>query len=444
MNAIKQIKQLIQFLTIGVWRIRARKLSTTRWFWITQLRIILLAVRRFGEDQCQLRASALTFYSLLSIVPVLAMAFGIAQGFGFEEILEKQLLDKLPGQQDAINHVIIFSRSLLKTTQGGVIAGAGVIFLFLTVVRVLENIEQSFNEIWGIKKPRGFARKLSDYLAMILICPIVWLAASSLTVLLVSKVKVILSQLSFLGLFSNLILFVLALLPSFVMWLLLTFIYIFMPNTKVNFRSAFLGGLLAGTIYQCVQLFYISFQLNISNFGAVYGSFAAIPLFLLWLLTSWLVVLFGAEVSFAEQHVNMYEFEPDSSKVSFAFKELIVLAVTQACVKKFDLVQGPLNADTIANELEMPTRLVNEIIFNLTRAGVLIEVKVGPNESLAYHPARNINDLTIQQVLNLFKHAGTDNIPVIESKEIHRIKKSLEALNKAAQHSPDNLLLKDI
>ncbi len=438
------IKNLIQFLNIDIWRIRTRKLPKSHSFLINQLRIFLLAFHGFNEDKCQLRASALTFYSLLSIVPVLAMAFGISKGFGLDQLLQKQILAKMPGQEQVVGQMIGYANIFLENTKGGIIAGVGVALLFWTVIKVLGNIEESFNEIWGVKKQRSLSRKFSDYLSIMLICPILLVTSSSLTVLVTSQVKFVLSQLSFLGPVSAVILYVMQILPYGVMWVLFTFIYIFMPNTKVNFRSGLIGGIVGGTIYQVVQWIYITFQVGVSSYGAIYGSFAALPLFLVWLQISWLIVLFGAEISFAEQNVDTYEFEPDSLKASAAFKKLAALSIAHVCVKKFDRAQIPLTGNEIAHELEMPIRLVSLMLFELTEAGVLSEVKPEDGKSPSYQPARDIADLTIQSVVDLMDKKGMDNIPFAHTQEINTIRQSLESMNQALNSSPVNLALKDI
>ena len=193
------IKKLIDFIKTDIWRLSLRKLSRRKSFIIKQLRIVLLAFRGFDEDKCQLRASALTFYSLLSIVPVVAMAFGIAKGFGFEKVLEQQLLTKLPGQEEVLQQVIAFANSFLETVRGGVIAGIGVLLLFWTVVKVLGNIEKSFNDIWGIKEARSFGRKLSDYLSIMVVCPIFVILSSSITVFIATQLTLIIDKISLLG-----------------------------------------------------------------------------------------------------------------------------------------------------------------------------------------------------------------------------------------------------
>ncbi|HQP12356.1 MAG TPA: YihY/virulence factor BrkB family protein, partial [Candidatus Omnitrophota bacterium] len=331
------IRHLIQFLKVDIWRIRMHKLSRTKSFWLKQLRIMLLAFRGFDEDKCQLRASALTYYSLLSIVPLVAMAFGIAKGFGIEKILEKQLYEKLAGQEEVVERIISFSQTLLETTKGGVIAGVGVAILFWTVIKVLGNIESSFNDIWGIRKSRTWGRKFSDYLSIMLICPLLLIMSSSITVLVTSQVKLVVEKISFLGVLSPAIFMILSLLPYCVIWVLFTYIYIFMPNTSVSFKSGLFGGMIAGTIYQIVQWIYINFQVGVAKYGAVYGSFAALPLFLVWLQMSWIIVLFGAEISFAEQNVETYELEPDCLKASHTYKRLLALRIVQLSVKRFCL-----------------------------------------------------------------------------------------------------------
>jgi len=434
----------IQFLKTDIWRIRSSTLSSKKFFWIRQLRIILLSIRGFDEDKCQLRASSLTFYSLLSVVPVVAMAFGIAKGFGFERLLEKQLLEKMPGQEEVVAQVIGFAHSFLQNTQGGLIAGIGIAILFWTVIKVLGNIEESFNGIWGIVKARSFGRKFSDYMSIMLVCPILFIMSSSVTVVITSQVTLLIEKLAFLGPVGSWIITSLRILPYAVIWVMFTFIYIFMPNTKVNFKSGLFAGIIAGTVYQIVQWVYITFQLGASKFGAIYGSFAALPLFLVWLQISWLIVLFGAEISFAEQNVDTYEFESDSLKASNGFKKVLALNITYVCVKNFQNGDKPPTAVQLSHDLEIPIRLVHQVIFELTESGILSEVKVGDSQIAAYQPARDIDDLTIQKVLDRLDQRGIDNIPVAHTKSFQRIKDSLTLFHEALSSSPANILLKDM
>ncbi|MBF0483122.1 MAG: YihY/virulence factor BrkB family protein [Candidatus Omnitrophica bacterium] len=438
------VKQVIDFLARDIWRIHTKKLPRRKSFLIKQLRVIVLAVREFRGNKCQLNASALTFYSLLSIVPVVAMAFGIAKGFGFDQLFEKQLLMKFPGQEQTLTQIIGFANNLLADTQGGIVAGVGVIVLFWTVIKVLNSIETSFNDIWGIKKDRSFSRKVSDYLSIMLICPFFIIASSGVTVFVSTQVELIVQKLAFLGSVGSLILLSLHLLPYVIMWILFTFIYIFMPNTKVNLSSGVIGGIVAGTIYQVVQVIYIKFQVGVGNANAIYGSFAALPLFLIWLQLSWRIVLFGTEVSFAHQNVDTYEFEHDCLNVSHNFKRMLTLQITTILVKRFASGDSPLTAREISDQLDIPIRLVEDILFELTAAGILSETKNATEKQSSYQPGRDINQLTIYFVNDTLDKRGTGNIPVAQTAELAKIKESLKDFEAQILQCSGNLLLKDI
>lgn len=443
-NPDSPVSKFIRFLQTDIWRIRASTLSKQKSFWIRQLRIFLLAIRGFAEDKCQLRASALTFFSLLSIVPVVAMAFGVAKGFGFEEMLEKKLMTQLQGQEEVATRIIGFAQSFLENTKGGIIAGIGIAILFWTVIKVLGNIENSFNDIWGIKKARTFGRKFSDYLSIMLVCPILFIMSSSVTVVITSQVTLIVEKLAFLGPVGTLIITSLQILPYAVIWVMFTFIYVFMPNTKVNFRSGLMAGIVAGTIYQVVQWAYIAFQIGVSKYGAIYGSFAALPLFLIWLQMSWLIVLLGAEISFAEQNVDTYEFEADSLKVSYSFKKLLALNITHVCVKNFHEGGTPPTAEQLSHDLEIPIRLVHQVVFELTEAGVLSEVKLNGTQEIGYHPSRDIGDLTIQNVIGRLDHRGIDEIPIAETDILKVFKDAMDRFDETLTASTKNELIKNI
>jgi len=438
------IGKITSFIKEDIWRIRLKHTSRKRSFFIRILRVVLLALRGFNEDKCTLRASALTFYSLLSIVPVFAMAFGIAKGFGLEKLLEKQLLDKIPVQNEVATNIVNFSRSLLENTKGGLIAGVGVALLFWTVIKVLGNIEQSFNDIWGIKKMRAIGRRFTDYLSVMLICPILLIASSSATVFLSAQARLITQKITLLGALSPVIHLFLGLLPYTVMWIVFTFIYIFIPNTKVNFKSALLAGVVAGTTYQIMQWVYVNFQVGVAKFNAIYGSFAALPLFLVWLHLSWKIVLFGAEVSFAHQNVDTYEFEPDCLNVSRSFKNLVALRIVNQLAKNFSKAARPMTAQELSHELEVPVRLVRDIIFELAETNILIAVTENENRAPAYQPAVDINFLTIKYVVDKLEGRGTHDIPVAKTRELDKIVDSLQSFSKTIEKSSANLLLKDI
>ncbi len=438
------LSKIINYIKNDIWRIRLQDHPRKKIFFIKQLRVVILALRGFYEDKCSLRASALTFYSLLSIVPVVALVFGIAKGFGSDKSLEKQLLEKFPGQEEVLMQVMEFARSLLEQTKGGMVAGIGLAVLFWIVIKLLSNIEHSFNDIWGIKESRSTVRKITDYISIMLICPVLIIVSSGITVFMVTQITLITERFAFLGFFSPLIFFLFKLLPYCVICGVFTFIYIFMPNTKVKFLSGIIAGVIAGTTYQAAQWIYISSQIGVAQYNAIYGSFAALPLFLVWLQISWLIVLFGAEISFALQNIDTYEFEPDCSRVSSSFKKLLSLQTTHLLVRNFSDGHKPLTANQISHTLGMPIRLVHQILYDLVGCGVAAETKTEEDKEFAYHPARTINVLTIKYVIDALEQKGTDNIPVAQTEELKTLSETLQTFNDTIEKSSANKLLKDI
>jgi len=445
MNSVGKIySKVVGFIKQDVWRIRRTNLPPGKSFFLTLLRVVILSIRRFDEDKCQLRASALTFYSLISIVPVAAMAFGVAKGFGFEKMLEAQLRAKLAGQEEILNNVIRFSNSLLESTKGGLLAGIGLIVLFWAVIKMLGQIESSLNDIWGVKEQRSLGRKFGDYLSLMLVCPVLIILSSSATVFVVTQVTRLLERLTILGAFGPIVLFLLQLLPYCLLWGLFTFLYIFMPNTKVRFGTALLAGIITGTTFEILQWVYVTFQVGTAKHNVIYGSFAAFPLFLVWLQLSWLIVLYGAELSFALQNVDTYEFEPDALHVSRRLKTLLSLQITQRLVGNFARGEAPMTARQLSHELEIPIRLVNDILFELTRSNILSGTDVESGAERGFQPASDIHALTIQHVVDAMELRGIDTIPFARTPEFSTLAEAVETFRETIEHLPANRLLKDI
>ena len=438
------IPKAIGFIRRDIWRIRRTNLPPGKSFFLQLLRVLILSIRGFDEDKCQLRASAITFYSLISVVPVAAMAFGIAKGFGFEKMLEAQLRSKLAGHEEILDKVIQFSHSLLESTKGGLLAGIGLIVLFWSVIKVLGQIEDSLNDIWGIKERRSLGRKFADYLSLMLICPILIILSSSVTIFITTQITLILEKITFLGAFSSAVLFLVELLPYVLLWGLFTFLYIFMPNTKVRFGSGLLAGIITGTIFQIVQWAYIAFQIGATQYNAIYGSFAAFPLFLVWLQISWLIVLFGAELSFAHQNVDTYEFEPDALQASHRLKKLLSLQIAQHVIRNFARGGNPSTAPQISHKLEIPIRLVNEILFTLVKSGIFSTCGAEEEGERGFQPARDIHHLTIHSVIEAIELCGINTIPFAHTPEFSTLSETVATFEKAIEHLPENRLLKDV
>lgn len=438
------VAKITRYLNIDIWNISLRNVSGFKFFYITFLRAVVLTAKGFQEKQCSPKASALTFYTLLSIVPLAAMIFAIAKGFGLEAMLQRQLMESLQGQEEVITWIISFSHALIENTKGGLIAGIGIALLFWTVIKLLGNIENAFNQIWGISKSRSLSRKFSDYLSAIFICPVLFIMAGSITVAITAQVGLIAEKLALLKTFAPLISFALKVLPYCVIWILFSFLYVFMPNTKVNLRCGIIGGITAGTIYQIVQWIYIKFQIGISGYNAVYGGFAALPLFLAWLNTSWTIVFLGAVISFVLQNLHIYEFDPACLEASHACKRLLSLRIVQMIVKHFQNGEQPLTADALAEKLQLPMRLLRVMLHELTACGILHEMLLEDDASVAYQPGRSVETLTIGFVVDALDRHGSNTVHVAPSAELEEITRRLEAFNNLLANSPENKCLKDM
>jgi membrane protein len=433
-----------KFVTKDIWRIQHKDYNQKKSFYIRLLQIILLAYRKFREDNVQLRASALTFYTMLSIVPVVAMGFGIAKGFGFERFLREELIKKLQGQEEVMNWVITFADKMLEHTKGGLIAGVGLGLLFWAIMKVFGNIESSFNAIWQVKKSRGYIRKFSDYLSLMLIAPLMIILSSSITVFITTQVKTITAQISIIGLFSPAIFFLIKLIPYVIIWLLFSFIFIIMPNTKVNWKSGLIAGLISGTIFQVIQWLYIKFQVRVSNYNAIYGSFAALPLFLIWLQLSWLIVLLGAEIAFAKQNVQNFVLKADMLDISITKKKILSLLIARLVIKRFAMGQDPPKTLEIADELHIPIDLVKELSEKLVSSRIFFEVCTIFPDVKAYVPAMDINSITIHLVTFRLENRGDDDIKLPDSIELNKITDYNQLINKSVVSMRENILVKDL
>lgn len=444
-------KEIEEFFKEKLWRIAVEKKSGRQRLWIRLLRIITLALRGFKEDKISLRASALTVYSLLAVVPVVAMAFGIAKGFGMSKYieqlktqLEERFLANVESQQEIINRIFEFANSFLENTKGGLIAGIGLIVLLWSVLKVFSNIESSFNAVWHIRKSRSWFRKFSDYFSLMLIAPIIAILSSSASVFITTQIERITEEVELLGFISPFIFFLVKLIPYVLIWFLFTFLYMFMPNTKVKFRSALIGGIVAGTVFVFIQWVYIHFQVGVSRYNAIYGSFAALPLFIIWLQLSWLIVLLGAEISFADQNLENYEFESDVDNISLYGKKTMALIITQLLVKNFTRAADPLTAEQISHKLKIPIRLVRVILFDLVESRILSEI-ISPNtKERAYQPAQDVDNLSITYVLKSLEHLGKDKILSIQGNEQEKIKQIVDNHWINMEKAEGSTLLKNI
>jgi membrane protein len=428
----------MKFIRVDIWRIRLDGLPRPKSSFIHGFRIILLAFAKYAKDQCLLRASSLTYYALLSVVPMAAMAFGIAKGFGFEKLLKKEFMEKFPGQDSLSEHIIRFSDSLLANTHSGMIAGIGLIVLFWTIAKVLMNIENSFNVIWEIKKSRSFGRKFTQYLTIIILCPVLIFLASSVNVFIRSQVVSITGKIPLPGMINEQIFSLLKLIPFGLIWLLFTITYYTLPVARIKLGSALIAGIIAGTIFQLVQGTYIHFQIGVAQYNAIYGSFAALPLFIIWLHFSWMIVLFGAELSYAIQHGAAYEFEPDRLCLSLFQQKLFSLQIAWLLTKRFANGETPYTHEEIAKSLKLPIRLVRQMTGKLIESGLFATTLLHEGGKSGIQPARDIRHFTVQFIIEALEHNGTVFLPEGQTDELNTLAQTLKTFGQAMEQSAAN------
>jgi membrane protein len=438
------LKRWMRFLRRDLWLLNLDDQPRNRSFFLRQLRIIVLAIRGFYEDRVSLHASALSLFSALSVVPILALAFGIAKGFGLEEAMRTEIQGAFEANPEIANFLIDFATTALSNTKGGLIAGIGVLFLLFTVMRVLNNIETSFNEIWQIKKPRSLFRKFSDYLTIILVAPILIIVSSSMTVFISSNVVKLINNFAFLEFIAPLVEGSLNYLPYLIVWLVFTLLYLIMPNTKVKLLPALIAGILAGTAFQLFEEAYIYFQVEVSTYNAIYGSFAAIPLFIIWMQTSWLVVLFGAELSFAHQNVRSYQYEAGALEVNQRQQRLLIVMMLKKFIDQIHDHQEPISAPQMSNEFQAPIRLIRSLLAKLEAVGYIREVvtKSDSKEGL-YQLSVEAEELSMYEVITTLEKKG-NTFPLKETQLAKKADEVLEKIKGDLKKSPHNILIRDL
>lgn len=428
-----------------VWYTQLSKLTKRRTFLLRQIRIICIAVKGFVRDNVQIQASALTLNTLLSVIPVAAIVFAIAKGFGLERNLEEILTRELSSHQEILQWLLDFAQNALNETRGGYLAGVGAVILIWSVVSLLNNIENSFNHIWQVSNSRSWGRKLTDYLTIVLITPVLMVLSGSITVFVGTTMTDFISSSSMLGWLKPVVGFLIKSTPYVLTWVVLTIIFMVLPNTKVKFMPALVAGIIAGTFFKLLQWLYIDMQMGITKLSAIYGSFAAIPLFIIWLQASWLVILLGAELSFANQNVSQYEQEAQALNVSSFQKRSLTLMLMHRIVANFAQGLKPISAGELAQYFELPIRLVRDILKDLHDINLISIVHAEDEEKEnLYQPALDINKITVGSVITKLDRFGSEHRIEIKDKEYNTIVGLMKKAEKMIGKSDLNILIKDI
>lgn len=436
--------RLIRFLTYDIWHIRLSDLSRAKGFGLRQLKTLLIAGQGYREDHCGLRASALTFYTALSAVPILALVLAIARGFQLDTMLEREVINRLPNYEAVLSQIFLFAYRLLENSKGNLVAGLGVLILLWTVPRVLANVEQSFNDIWEVPSGRNLFRRLSDYLAMLLFGSLCLVLAGGLTLYSSTQLPEILRQYGVWKFTSPMVTGFVRLLPYLLMWFLFTMLYLVAPHTKVRFLSALVGGVVAGTAFQAMQWLYLQAQVGVANYDAVYGSVAALPLFVTWIQTSWMIVLFGSELSYAVQHATGFYPKAIERTISVRHRRLLAVLTATTIVKAIASSQKPPTESAIAEQTGIPLGLVRKLLDELAAAGVLVLSTEGKIDDRLFYPAKSLEDLTVQRVIGDLDGVGSTVVPVAPSVSWAGINRACDEFERQLAGSPANRLLEEM
>lgn len=435
----QQFKSLLQFVNIDIWRVSESELGNFRRRLYNAIKTFTISIRRFDEDELQTKSSALTYSTLLAIVPILALLFAIANGLGFKTLIENQLMDYFPGQKKILEKGLVFASSYLENTKSGVFVGIGVIMLIWAVIVLISHIENAFNDIWQIKKCRTYYRKFTDYLSLFIILPILMITSSGLSIFITT----ILESLKYLQIISPLVSFVLHLSPYFITWLIFLSLYIFLPNTKVTFKHSVLPALITSIAFQVFQYLYISGQIWVSQYNAIYGSFAALPLLLLWLQVSWLITLFGAELCYSSQNIHNFNFEKDTKHISRRYKDFVTLLITSIIIKQFQKGEKPLRASDISLQHHIPIRLTKDVLYLLTEINIINESINEDVDELIYQPALDINQITVGMLLTRIDLYGSEDFRIDTRKQFSSQWESLIKSRTEMLETANKTLIKD-
>ena len=436
-----RFKRMVDYLTRcynyamgGVWS------DTRNTFGVNVVKTINLSVRSFLNGELQLRAGSLTYQTLLAIVPALALIFAIGRGFGFQNLLETQLFEHFPAQREALSTVFSFVDSYLAQSSEGIFVGVGILFLLWTLISLITSVEDVFNIIWGIKQGRSLWRKITDYTAIVLILPILMICASGIMVFMSSTLT---SLLPF-GFLSPLLKVLFDLLSLVMIWLFFAGSYMLIPNTKVRFGNAFLAGMMAGTAFTILQWLFVSGQLYVTRYNAIYGSFAFLPLFLIWLQLVWTITLAGAVVCFSSQNIFEFSFSNEIAGMSNNYKWRLIIAVMTIAVDRYLRQLSPLTPHQIAVTYGLPITLVNEASHKLEVCGLLYKIAPAKSdEECAIAPAVDPSLISVGMVADRLGSAGSEDFIPHFKDSFRPINDALTTLRIDFVALADKILLKD-
>lgn len=434
-SLVQRVTSLWEYLTTGIWSDNRRK------WWINVLRTVNLSVNSFLNRDIQSQACAMTYRTMLAVVPALAMIIAIGRGFGIQEVLEQELFRLFPAQHYAIDYGIRFVDNYLKQSSEGIFVGVGIAFLLWTLISLISNMEDTFNLIWGNVSGRSMWRKITDYTAMLLILPILMICAGGISLMLSSTLKAIL-HFSFL---TPLVTIMLEVASWVVTWLFFGAIYMLLPNTKVKIVNALISGVLAGTGFIILQWIFVSGTLYVTRYNAIYGSVAFIPLMLIWMQLAWVILLAGAVVCYSSQNVFAFRLEREVSSISISYRAKAILAIATIVTQRFVNDRGPATAKHIMEAYELPARMVTNVTDLLCRAGVFARVLLpGSKDVYGFQLAIDPATLSVGTLARRIDATGSSNFVPDFDANFNGVDTVADSILKGVLDTADDTLLKDI
>lgn len=359
--------------------------------------IIVVSMDRFVKDACSISASALTFYSTLAFIPVTALVLAIAKGFGAAKALEDWIKGQTFTNPEVVEWMMNIANKALENTQGGIVTGLGIVLLLWSVIRMLGSTELAMNRIWGVKKGRSVTKKFTDYMSILFIAPILIVLICSMNVFMMSNLQEVAMEEGLLSYASVALITLLKFIPYVLVWLLFIFLYMFMPTTPVKFKYAFIAGIIAGTVFQVVQWFYIRFQIGVSSYNAIYGGLAALPLLLVWLQLSWSIVLWGTELCYIMRNRHFLYRNAMNADNRWVDNVEVALRVLRFISAEYMQNSGGPTLGAICKKLRMSSSKMRMVLEELVEKKILVEVKA--DDDVSYYPAHDLHDLSLADVI---------------------------------------------
>lgn len=398
-----KLREVINFLKVGIWRVNSHDVPPMQYFFYGIVKKVMISIELFTTKRMIDSAAALTYSTLLAIVPILAVVFAIARGFGYNKYIETWFRETLASQPQAADVIIGFVNSYLVHTKSGIFLGVGLLFMLWTVIMLISKIEQTFNDIWQVKKSRAIYRTITDYMAMFLLMPIIIVVTSGISIFM-ATVAYDISEYFLLGPIMR---FLLDISPYIIMSGIFVALYIFMPNTKVRFSCAIVPGILAGVAMQGLQLFYIYSQIWVSSYNAIYGSFAALPLFMLWVQISWTICLLGAELCYASQNLEEFAFRACTENLSHRSRLMLSALIMSIICRRFEEGLKPYTALEIKLQTGIPIRVTHDLLDALTRVRLLSEITRDEKaDEPVFQPAESTQNLSVGVMIDRLEAEG--------------------------------------